>query len=392
MRITRRQFVHVGAGTCAALFAPRLLGCGGEAGAINPAPRATAVWAIAGDTLAELYSMGREAARKLGFTGSQLKGATVFIKPNFLSMGLEGMKTPYNPMTGECCKPEIVAAVAEQCLEAGAAKVTIAEGAHTAQWDWSAVTFIDGNDIGGATNIKAAVDRLKTAYGDSRVELVCLNQVALWDRIPSSSTDATVADGLLVAKQWKEADHVISCPVMKSHQWATVTLAMKNYVGLVPLKEMGNGMARCKLHMAYAHATSHGVADAGIAGSYVDMHKWRKEQGKQDFAIVDCSIGLEGNGPNLAPVADGVTIDIKARNAAGKYFLLAGDDLAAVDAIGAQLMGFDLAQIKQMLMLDHLGFKAIHDARLAGATMAELAITSWKKPVLHSEDEFAAYC
>jgi uncharacterized protein (DUF362 family) len=285
-----------------------------------------------------------------------------------------------------------VAAVAEQCLAAGAAKVTIADGAHTVQWDWSAIRFLDGNDIGGATNIKAAVDRLKSQYGDDKVELVCLNQVALWDRIPSSSSDPLVSDGLMVAKQWLDADHVISCPVMKSHQWANVTLAMKNYVGLVPLKELGNGMGRCKLHMAYAHATAHGVADGGISGAFIDMHKWRKDHGKQDFAIVDCSIGLEGNGPNLVGVTSGTTIDIKARNAAGKYFLLAGDDLAAVDAIGAQLMGFDLAQIKQMQMLEHLGIKSIHDARLAGASMIDLAIKDWVKPTLHSEDEFAQFC
>jgi uncharacterized protein (DUF362 family) len=389
MSITRRQFVHIGAGTCVALIAPRMLGCGGEGGAVSPAPTTTTVFAVLGDSLSELYAMGKQAAIKLGIAGSSMKGATIFIKPNFLTMGISGMA---NPITGECCKPEIVAGVAEQCLAAGAAKVTIGEGAHATSWDWSEVHLIEGNDVGGATSMLAVVDRLKSQYGDDKVDLVCLNQVELWERIPSSSTDASVADGLMVSKQWHDADHVITCPVMKSHMWATVTLAMKNYVGLVPLKEMGVGMSRCKLHLAYAHATAHGVADCGISGAYVDMHKWRKAQGKQDFAIVDCSIGLEGNGPNLAPIGAGITIDIKERNAAGKYFLLAGDDLAAVDAIGAQLMGFDLAQVKQMLMLDHLGFKSIHDAKLVGASMAELAIKDWVKPTLHSEDEFKAYC
>ena len=130
MTITRRQFVHIGAGTCVALIAPRILGCGGEGSGVNPAPTGTSVWAVVGDSLTELYEMGKQAAIKLGITGSSLKGSTVFIKPNFLTMGISGMA---NPITGETCKPEIVAAVAEP--EVTTPCDQIIDGAHVPELD-----------------------------------------------------------------------------------------------------------------------------------------------------------------------------------------------------------------------------------------------------------------
>jgi len=383
--ITRRQFFKVGAGTCVALMAPKLIGCG-EA----THPSTTTVYAVLGDELSALYEMAKQAATQLGITGSSMTGATVFIKPNFCTMGLDILGTPYDPLVGECTKPEIVAAVAEQCLAAGAAKVTIGEGAHVTEWDWSTVTFVPGNSIEGATDLKAAADRLQTLYPAATIELVCLNQANEWTGLPSSSGDPLLADGIPVATRLCDADHVISCPVVKSHLYAAVSLAMKNYVGAVSM--MGDHAARCKLHQAYAHATCHGVAEAGVSGSYVDIHQWRRDQGKQDFAIVDCSIGLEGGGPTRPPTHHGSTIDIKSRNAASKYFLLAGDDLAAVDSMTAQLMGFTVAELKQMALLDALGYTSIHDVVLSGASVDEIAIRDWLKPTLESEDFFFQYC
>ncbi|MBN1946840.1 MAG: DUF362 domain-containing protein [Bradymonadales bacterium] len=386
---SRRDFLKIGAGSCLSLLVPRIVGCGDE---VIETTTPTTVHALQFDDLSQLYDMAKQAAVQLGITRSSLTGATVFLKPNFLNMGMEVFFLPYDPMVGEATKAEVVAAVAEQCLEAGAARVTIGEGAHTTSWDWNLLTFCPGNSIEAATNLQTAVDRLKTLYSDDRIELACLNQVNQWERVPSSSDNAYVSDGLLVAKAFYEADHVISLPVMKTHEWAKITAAMKNYVGLAPLVELGNGMGRCKLHQAYAHATCHGVADAGIAGSFVDMHRWRMEEGKQDFAILDCSICLEGTGPLRSPVNRGITIDVKNRNAAGTYFLLAGDDLVAVDAVAAELMGFDYSQVKQLVMLDNLGFTSVRDHAIRGADLEDLRIPDWQPPVLNTEDTFFDHC
>lgn len=404
-QLPRREFLRAGAGVCFALATPKLIGCS-DTDDLDPVfpndasaddstdtlPAPTTVYAVLGDELSYLYEMARQATEQLGITSGSLSGSTVFIKPNLVTLGLESIGAVYNPAAGECTKPEIIAGVAEQCLEAGASRVTIGDGAQGTSWDWSTITFLPGNSIEGTADLKAAVDRLKSKYGDDRVGLLCLHEADEWVWLPSSSTDPLLANGLPVAKAFCEADHVISCPVLKSHQWATITVSMKNYVGLTSTTLLGNGFSRCKLHQAYAHATSYGVEDAGIAGSYVDIHKWRMENGKEDFTIVDCSIGIEGNGPHTAPVTEGITIDIKKRNAAGKYFLLASNDLAATDAIAAELMGFDKFAVKQLAMLNNLGFVGVQNPQLSGASLAELSISDWVKPTMHSEDEFYDMC
>jgi len=350
------------------------------------------VHAILGSELTEIYDMGLLAAQSLGFTGSALAGATIFIKPNFVTLGLEMFGVNFDPTVGECTKPELAAAVAEQCLAAGAARVVIGEGAQKDEWDWSELYFIEGNEIGGAKNLLAAVDLLKTTYGDDKIELQCLNAVDEWQLVPSVSPDENLSEGIYVAKAFAEADHVISLPVMKTHQWALMTGAMKNYIGLAPTKQHGNGMSRCKLHLGYMGVACHGIEDAGVSGAFIDIHKWRVDSGKEDFAIVDGTIAMEGDGPHSAPVNDGKTIHLKERNSAGQYFLLASNDLVAADVIISQLQSIPMMDIKGLQMAAHLGLGAVDDIALKGASVDELKVTDWLKPNLKGEDYFESFC
>jgi uncharacterized protein (DUF362 family) len=342
--------------------------------------------------LSQLQDTGMEAAKSLGFTGSALAGSTIFIKPNFVTLGLELFGVSFDPAVGECTKPELVAAVAEQCLAAGAAHVVIGEGAQKLQWDWTELFFLDGNQRGGATNLQAAVDRLADIYGPEKIELQCLNALEQWHQIPSVSPDDNVKNGIYVAKSFAEADHVISLPVMKTHQWALMTGAMKNYVGLTPTKEHGNGMSRCKLHLAYKGIQCHGVPDAGVSGSFIDIHKWRMDMGKEDFAIVDCSIALEGDGPHTAPINDGKTIHLNERNKAGQYFLLAANDLVAADMTIAALQNIPASSVKGLQMAANIGLGATEEIVLKGASIDELMVSDWKKPTLLGEDFFEPVC
>ena len=197
-KLCRRRFLKHGGSAALALMCPGLLqlGCDGGAdggaadlvlGADTLAPgdlltgdRAEEVVRHAGATLhatlgqsvSDFYQMGIDAAKSLGFTGTNLKGATVFIKPNFVTLGLEIFGCQFDPAVGECTKPELVAVVAEQCLAAGAGKVIIGEGAQKESWTWDVLRFNEGTEIGGATHLLAAADRLKTIYGDDRIELV----------------------------------------------------------------------------------------------------------------------------------------------------------------------------------------------------------------------------
>jgi len=407
-KFSRRHFLKLGAGACAGATMSSLIGCGSgdddddnDDDDINnneppdlsddddddstPTERSN-VHALLFDELSELFDQTRLAMTTLRITKNSLTGSTVFIKPNFVSLGLGNRG--FLGASGECTKAELAAAVAEMCLEAGAAKVTIGEGAQGESWDWSIVYFLNDNNFHGATNLAAAVDYLNTKYGAGKCELICLNQTDQWARIPSCATDEVVADGLMVSKHWYEADHVISLPVIKSHLWAVFTGSMKNYVGSVPVHDpMGAGFVRQKLHAVYAHATMAGYADIGITGAFLDAHRYRLGEGRQDFSIVDCSIGVEGSGPHVEPVNPGITIDIKSRTPANKYFLLAGDDYVANDYVMSKVMNF--GPVLQLKMAEHLGLGRIDKGvRLKGASLSDIFIGDWLPPFHMKEDFF----
>ena len=122
------------------------------------------------------------------------------------------------------------------------------------------------------------------------------------------------------------------------------------------------------------------------------MVKWRKDQGYQDYAIVDGTICLEGNGPHKAPVNDGRTIHTKDRNAAGKYFVLASDDLLATDATLARLIGLQPDDIKGIRMARNAGLGVTEDIAIEGAALADLAIPDWLQPDLQPESYFSGFC
>ena len=182
----------------------------------------------------------------------------------------------------------------------------------------------------------------------------------------------------MIARSYWEADHAISVPVMKTHRWSDVTCSMKNLVGVTPLKPpYGTSYLRDRVHAAYAHAGSGGFENAGIAGCFTDICRWRKEAGKEDFAIIDCSIGIEGNGPMLTPEAPNV-VDTKERSPMGKYFLLASNDLAAADATVVRVMGRDAKEVKQLVMASRLGIGEIEEVDIIGATLDQLRIPDFK--------------
>ena len=360
---TRRQFLKASAGTCAALGTPLVLqACGEDEEEVRGWAEAT-VHTVLGDGPSDLYRMSRRAAEALGLhAGSDLSGKTVFIKPNLVAFGL-GL--PGDPITGEWTKAEILVGIAEQCLEAGAAKVTIGDGAQGVDWDWNSVVFFQGNRLLGGTNLKEAVESLKTRFPLQDIELLCLNAVNEWEHIPSSSDHEMMDSGLKIARSFYEADHVISVPVLKTHTLADLTCAMKNYVGVTPvLPPYGNRVVRNGIHGAYANATSAGFRDAGIVACFTDIVKWRKEACRQDYAIVDGSIGIEADGPTLT--TGGRTIGMDQRSRGGKYFLIASDDLPAADATAARVMGMDVGNVIQLRMASRLGLGATRNVRVVG--------------------------
>jgi len=328
-RITRRELLRLGAGAAVALGAPQILtGCRGEEAAPKPSAR---VAAVRGE---DLYAMTRDAMDALGGIQKIVNsGETVFIKPNMVTLPM----VPYignRFAAGECTKPEIVIAVAEECLRAGAAEVIVGDGSQMPTFDWKLATTLDGS-----TNLAAEAERLSSKYG-GKVTLACLDTDSPeWVEVPTSTYIGKVAISSLVA----QADRVISIPVMKTHQWAQLTLSLKNFVGVTPLERYGwNGADTLWSRLLLDHRSPEAIAQL-----YLDI----VNAVKPDLAIIDGSIGVEGDGP--VTEWGGVTVDMRDR--LGSWLLLASTDLVAADATAARVMNHDVAVMKQLGMAYEMG-------------------------------------
>jgi uncharacterized protein (DUF362 family) len=111
-----------------------------------------------------------------------------------------------------------------------------------------------------------------------------------------------------------EADLLISVPKMKTHHWAGATLSMKNLFGVVPGGVYG--WPKNVLHWA------------GIHECIADLYRTVPRH----FCLVDGIVGMEGNGP----------IQGTPKNAG---VLVAGFDMAAVDATCCRIMSLDPQKI-----------------------------------------------
>jgi uncharacterized protein (DUF362 family) len=329
-RIDRRDFLRIGAGAAIALGAsPLLADCGGGE-SISPTPTSNPLTKVAIVKGGDLRAMARDAVDAIGGIGSVVsEGQTVFIKPNFVTIGWQS-KGRDAIATGECTKPEILFAVAEECLKAGAAEVIIGDGTQMPSWEWDKVMTLDRS-----TNMAAEAQRLTSAY-KGKVTLACLDADSPeWVDVPSQTSLEKISVSSLVAR----ADRIISIPVLKTHQWAQLTLSMKCFIGTTPLAKYG-----AKPDGSQPRIVLHGT-NASIEQVFLDIVKGVTP----DLAIIDASIGIEGDGPALgANGAGGKTIDVKER--IGSWLLLASKDPAAADATAARLTGHDASQIRQLNM------------------------------------------
>jgi len=315
---------------------------------VDPTAR---VYAVAGT---ELASMTHRVLDDLGGIGTVVhQGESVFVKPNMVTL-------PWAPRgevfsTGECTKPEIVVAVAEACLRAGAREVTIGDGSHARELPWESATTLDRS-----TNLAAEAARLGAEY-DRPVRIASLEADSPeWVEVPSNTYLGPISVSSLVAG----ADRVISVPVAKTHSWAQLTLSLKNFVGIAPLWRYGdlpNGIA--DRGVVFDHGSP-----AAIAAIYLAIVRGVEP----DLAIIDFSVGVEGNGPTLSH--GGRTVDMRSR--LGSYLLLASTDLVAADTIAAWIMSHDPADVVQLEMARAMGLGEArpHRIEVVGGSLSDLRV------------------
>lgn len=147
----------------------------------------------------------------------------------------------------------------------------------------------------------------------------------------------------LMPKSVMQADLVISLPKLKTHQWAGMTCSMKNLFGTIPGRKYG--WPKNILHKV------------GIDITIMDiMHMV-----KPCFALVDAVIAMEGNGP----------LSGTARKAG---YIVAGSDLAAVDATCARTMEFEPLNMLYMRLADRIVGNVQSDKiKIVGSPIADVA-------------------
>jgi uncharacterized protein (DUF362 family) len=358
--ISRRKFVKVSA---MAAGGAAMAACGSSP--TEPVDPTAQVAAVTGTDLA---SMSRDVLDMLGGIQAVVHpGETVFIKPNMVSLPWASQGHSFTG--GECTKPEIIVAVADECLRAGAAEVIVGDGSHATVLPWEDATTLDGS-----ANLASEMARLSVVYGRPARVASLETDSPEWVELPSSTNLGTI----LVSSLLTTADRVISIPVAKTHSWAQLTLSLKNFIGVAPLWRYGdlpNGIP--DRGVVFDHSSP-----AAIAAIYLDM-----VQGIQpDLAIIDFSIGIEGNGPNLSH--GGHTVDMRSR--LGSYLLLASTDLVAADATAARIMNHDPDRVVQLGMGYEMGLGEMRRdyIELIGPRLADLRVP-WEAAQVGNQQQLA---
>jgi len=354
MQKTRRHLLKAGIGTAVAMGTPwPLVTSRGSAQELAPRVKAQ-VAAITGDSL---DAMTRDAINALGGICTVVhEGETVFLKPNFVNIPWAKHSKCFH--IGECTKPEIIIAVADECLKAGAKEVVIGDGSQMPKFEWEHAITLDGS-----TNLVKEAKRLNAKY-DGKVTLACLETNSPgWVEVPSKTPLNKIAISSLVAK----ADKVISLPVAKTHSWAQLTLALKNFIGVTPLSKY----AQLIDNTWWNRDTFDHSSPQAIAQVYLDIVKAVKPH----LSIVDFSICLEGDGPSMGQ--GGTTVDMKKR--LGSWAVVASTDIMAADASAARIMSHDPDKVKQLTMGHEMGLGEIRESRIevVGEKLDNLRV-DWK--------------
>ena len=176
--------------------------------------------------------------------------------------------------------------------------------------------------------------------------MVCLEDDSPdWIEIPSR----TSMNNILISGLVTNADRVISIPVAKTHSWAQLTLALKNFIGITSIERYGVWL---NTYWDRGRGLDHS-SPRSIAQIYLDI----VDALRPDLTIIDFSIGIEGNGPTTGN--GGTTVNMSDR--LGSWLILASTDIVAADATAARIMNHNVSNIDQLTMGHLMGLGAINE-------------------------------
>ena len=278
--MSRRQFLTLAGGTAGLALTAGLFRAGEAKAKVD-----AVVAAASGRRGPE---NARKAIEALGGMGTFVsRGDVVVLKPN---IGWD--RTPEQAANTD---PEVVVALAELCLAAGAKKVRVFDR-----------TCNDPRRCYASSGIQVAVERFaKQAHAEGAL---------IVEQVDKRKFVKIGIPGGETLKEWElyrdslEADKIVNVPIAKHHSLAVVTLGLKNMMGVM-------GGDRGQIHYR-------------LADCLVDVNRMFPRQ----LIVVDATRILLRNGPSGGDLGD-----VKA---AGKLF--ASRDVVAADVVAAERL-FGLA-------------------------------------------------
>ncbi len=211
-----------------------------------------------------------------------VNGKVVLLKPNILY--------PKKPEMAVCTHPVVVGAAVKVFLELGAKKVIVGESPAV-------------NSSISSAKITGMYDQVVKNGGE---------WADFHERVSVSYPEGKLVKQFEFAKQFEEADILVSLSKLKSHQLMRYTGAMKNLFGLMV------GLDKAQQHYRFSEKKSFAtfLTDLVLAAN-------------PDYAIMDAIVGMDGPG---GPVG-GDTINLG--------FLAASDNLLALDWKCASFVGYN---------------------------------------------------
>jgi uncharacterized protein (DUF362 family) len=283
-----------------------------------------------------------------GFEGVLEDKHTIMLKPNLVA-----------DFAHCTTNPEVVFALAQFMQDIGK-KVCIGEGSAVA----SGFNLVGGGSC--VTNNPKTLDDMQDyvfkalGYADMAEEL----DIPLINLNSGPMTEVMVPnylayEVLTIHESLTEIDLLCSVPMMKTHYMATVSLGMKNLIGLYPASVYGT--VRSRVHQ---HAWD--LGSEGVAFEIVDM----VGANKLGLTVIDASTSMEGQGPSQG--------DLLQTN-----LIIAGTNPLATDMVAAAVMGFDISQIPQFYWANAANMEP---QDLSGIDVRGLTIEdAWDEPFVPAE-------
>jgi uncharacterized protein (DUF362 family) len=244
---------------------------------------------------------GGEAAEMFDKGIASLGGMKQFVKPNQTVVIKPNIGWDSAPERAANTNPELVARIVEHCKRAGAKSVFV--------FDNTCAEGVRCYKMSGIEDaVKKAGGTMVSGRSEGYYQAVTLPNAK---RLKS----ARVHELLF------ESDVFINVPILKSHGGSTLSVAMKNMMGVVWDREFWHSN---DLHQCIA-----------------DFAAFRKP----DLNIVDAYRVMKRNGPRGVSVADVATM---------KYQMIA-KDIVAIDAASAKVFGIDPKQVKHIGLAELLG-------------------------------------